>query len=381
MKYSVISLFSGAMGLDIGLEQAGLNVVVGQDCDKNCAMTAKLNNHLLIQGDIRDIAASDMLQVAQMEKGEPFLVCGGPPCQPFSTAGKRRGIEDPRGSLFIDFVRMIDGIKPRFFLMENVRGIDSARLSNSLPYATTVLDVVLYEFDKLGYTTIFGVLNAVDYGAPQFRERLFIIGSRDHENVFLPTPTHFQRHQCDSYRWHTLADAIQDLEQTPGKGTSFPQSRAAYLEHVPEGGNWNDLPKELQKEAMGGAYESGGGKVGFYRRLAYDEPSPTVVTSPIQKSTMLCHPKVTRPLSVREYARIQGFPDSWKFAGTVSSQYKQIGNAVPVMMGKALGQMLISVATNRYVVTNESESYTPEFQFYGAMSLMNSTSMTQPLFW
>lgn len=139
---------------------------------------------------------SDMLQVAQMEKSEPFLVCGGPACQPFSTAGKRRGIEDPRGSLFIDFVRMIDGIRPRFFLMENVRGIVSAKLSNPLSYATTVLDVMLlYELDRLGYTAIAGELNAVDYRAPQFRERQFVVGTREHENVFLPTPTHFQRHR------------------------------------------------------------------------------------------------------------------------------------------------------------------------------------------
>lgn len=350
MNYSVISLFSGAMGLDLGLEQAGLHVVVGQDFEHDCAETARLNNKHIVEGDIRGITAEQMLSSAGLQRGEAFLVCGGPPCQPFSTAGKRLGIEDPRGSLFKDFVRMIEGIHPRFFLMENVRGLVSAKLSQPLPNATTVLDVVLEEFASLGYKTIYGVLDSVNYGAPQFRERLVIVGSRDNEDIFLPVPTNFQQHQCLEYRWHTLSDAIKDLESNPGACATFSASRAAFLDLVPEGGNWRSLPENMQSEAMGGAYASGGGKVGFYRRLSYSQPCPTVVTSPVQKSTMLCHPKFTRPLSVKEYARVQGFPDSWSFAGTVSSQYKQIGNAVPIMLGKALGQMLMSVACQTHTI-------------------------------
>ena len=174
---------------------------------------------------------------------------------------------------------------------------------------------MLDEFNKLGYTTVYGVLDAVNYGVPQFRERLIIIGSRDHENIFLPMPSHFQMHQKKDYLWHTLRDAIFDLEDNPGECTRFSNDRLDFLKMVPEGGNWKDLPPERIKEAMGGAYLSGGGKVGFYRRLSYDQPSPTLVTSPVQKASMLCHPTQDRPLSVSEYARIQQFPDDWVFGG------------------------------------------------------------------
>lgn len=350
MSYSVISLFSGAMGLDIGLEQSGMRVLVGQDFDHDCALTAHANNHLLIEDDIRNVSAESLLQAAGLNRSEAFLVCGGPPCQPFSTAGKRLGISDPRGSLFKDFVRIVHDVRPRFFLMENVKGITSAKLSEPVDGCQTVLDVILSEFAHLGYKTIHGLLDAVNYGAPQFRERFVVLGSRDHEPIFLPCPTHFQTHQCASMRWTTLRKAIEDIESNPGPGMAFSPERNRFLEMIPEGGNWRNLPAELQPEAMGGAYKSGGGKVGFYRRLSYDQPSPTVVTSPVQKSTMLCHPRATRPLSIKEYARIQGFPDSWIFAGNVSSQYRQIGNAVPVALGRAIGQMFVSVATNTHQV-------------------------------
>ena len=210
----VISLFSGAMGLDIGMGNAGLNVVVGQDFDNACVETMKANGHNVLSGDIRDIQPQELLDIAGLNVGEPFMICGGPPCQPFSTAGKRLGINDPRGSLFMDFIRMIDYIRPRFFVMENVKGIMSAPLKH-VPTAErddndpdqrlgTVLDVILAEFDKLGYKTVYGLLDAVNYGVPQFRERFVLIGSRDHEDIFLPVPTHFQAHQNPAYRWKTV---------------------------------------------------------------------------------------------------------------------------------------------------------------------------------
>ncbi len=350
----VISLFSGAMGLDIGLAKAGLNIVIGQDFDPACVATMRANGHRVLGGDIREIDAAALLEQAGMERGGPFLICGGPPCQPFSTAGKRLGINDPRGSLFMDFIRMIDYIRPRFFIMENVKGIISAPLKH-VPFAErdqndpeqrlgTVLDVVLSEFHKLGYKTVYGVLDAVNYGVPQFRERFVLIGSRDNEDIFLPFPTHFQMHQDRFYRWHTLGDVIKDLEDACGECAAFSQDRLACLRLVPEGGNWRDLPSEVCKEAMGGAYGAGGGKVGFFRRLSYSQPSPTLVTSPVQKATMMCHPTQDRPLSVREYARIQQFPDAWVFAGTTAAKYRQIGNAVPVGLALALGKAILSVA-------------------------------------
>jgi len=353
----VISLFSGAMGLDLGLQKAGLNIRLCQDIDKSCAATIEANNHKAVCGDITTIEGQTLLEKSNLSRGEVFLVCGGPPCQPFSTAGKRLGINDPRGSLFMDFKRMVDFIRPRFFIMENVKGLLSSPIKHmpilepGVNYKPTeeelpgsAFKVVKEQLESIGYKIIFGLLDAVNYGVPQFRERLVIVGSRDNENIFLPMPTHFQLHQNGEYRWQTLRSAICDLENNPGPCARFSHERSNLLKLIPEGGNWKSLPDEKIKAAMGGAYESGGGKVGFYRRLSYDQPSPTLITSPIQKASMLCHPVQTRPLSIREYARIQQFDDSWVFAGTVSSIYKQIGNAVPTGLGKALGEMLLSTA-------------------------------------
>lgn len=350
----VISLFSGAMGLDIGLGKAGLNVVIGQDFEPSCVETMKANGHNVLGGDIREIKPETLLELTGLHVGEPFMICGGPPCQPFSTAGKRLGINDPRGSLFMDFIRMIDYIRPRFFVMENVKGIVSSPLKHVSTKERvkddpeqklgTVLDVILSEFNKLGYKTVYGILDAVNYGVPQFRERFVLIGSRDNEDIFLPIPTHFQMHQNPDYRWKTVGEVIKDLENDPGEYTPLSGDRKKYLHMVPEGGNWRDLPEEVIPVAMGGAYESGGGKVGFYRRLSYKQPSPTITTSPAQKATMLCHPRQDRPLSIKEYARIQQFPDDWKFTGTISAQYRQIGNAVPVGLAEAIGRAIISTA-------------------------------------
>lgn len=356
----VISLFSGAMGLDIGFQQAGLNISIGQDFEPSCVETMRANGHDAILGDIREITPEQLLSRTGLKVGEPFMICGGPPCQPFSTAGKRLGINDPRGSLFMDYIRMIEYIKPRFFVMENVKGIMSAPLKH-VPINErddndpdqklgTVLDVILAEFNKLGYKTVYGILDAVNYGVPQFRERFVLIGSRDHEDIFLPVPTHFQMHQDKNYRWKTVGDAIRDLEDEVSECGSLTPEREKYLKLVPEGGNWKDLPKNIVKTAMGGAFESGGGKVGFYRRLSYSQPAPTVTTAPAQKATMLCHPIKNRPLSVHEYARLQQFPEDWKFFGTTAAKYKQIGNAVPIGLAKAIGEAVIATADKDAVV-------------------------------
>lgn len=344
-----ISLFSGAQGLDIGLGLAGVDIVLGQDVEPSCVQTMAANGHRGVAGDIRNIDAATLLSDAGLARGEPFLVCGGPPCQPFSTAGKRLGINDPRGSLFMDFVRMIDEMRPRFFVMENVKGLLSAKLKDADGKETgaKVLDIVLDAFSKLHYKTVYGLLDAVNYGVPQFRERFVMIGSRDNEPVFLPVPTHFQQHQNAGSRWVTLGQVIKDLEQTPGECEAFPENRLQYLRMVPEGGNWKDLPESVTQAAMGGAYASDGGKVGFYRRLSYSQPSPTVVTSPVQKATMMCHPTQDRPLSVAEYARIQQFPDNWVITGTMAEKYKQIGNAVPVGLAHAIGDAIMATASGQ----------------------------------
>lgn len=347
--FPVVSLFSGAMGLDLGLMAAGLNIAISQDFDRWCVETIKKNGHLAVSGDIRELIKSDpdcnfLLNPAKLRRSDVFAVVGGPPCQSFSTAGKRLGVDDARGTLYNQFIHVIDRIRPRFFVMENVKGLASTHSISGDTSSPKVLEIILEEFSQMGYHTVHGVLDAVHYGTPQFRERLVIIGSRDHEPVFLPSPTHFHMHQSPDMRWRTLQDAIGDLGEDSGPHASFTSTVQKYLKIVPEGGNWKSLPPSLVEAAMGGAFKSGGGKVGFYRRLRFSEPSPTLVTSPIQKATMLCHPRYDRPLSVREYARIQGFPDSWKIEGKPMDCYRQLGNAVPVPLGKAIGEMLVSVA-------------------------------------
>lgn len=346
--FPVISLFSGAMGLDLGLMDAGLHIAVSQDSDKWCVETIRKNGHLAVEGDIRKLIEEDskcnfLLKEAKLKKDAVFAVVGGPPCQSFSTAGKRKGVEDERGMLFNQFIHVVETIRPRFFVMENVKGLASMPSDPTDKLSPPLIKHILEKFKSLGYHTVHGVLDAVHYGTPQFRERLVIIGSRDKEAIFLPSPTHFHIHQNADMRWRTLSNAIGDITDCGPHG-KFASSINEFLKFVPEGGNWRSLPPEQTKAAMGGAYESGGGKVGFFRRLSYSEPSPTLVTSPNQKATLLCHPREIRPLSVLEYARIQQFPDSWKFEGKVTDCYRQIGNAVPIPLGRAIGQMLISVA-------------------------------------
>jgi len=348
------------MGLDLGLEAAGLKIKIAQDIDPWCYETAKANKKNYILGDIRELIKEDpscdfLLKKAKIKKEDVFAVVGGPPCQAFSTAGKRESIADPRGSLFMEFAHVIRIIKPRFFVMENVKGLISVSIKkpekgkNPIDYTPeempgSAFAVIKKTFEDIGYKLVHGVLDAAHFGVPQFRERLIIIGSRDREDIFLPYPTHFQKHQDPKYRWKKLREAIEDLEDNPGPCGSFSKDRIEILKHVPMGGNWRDLPEELKKVAMGGAFESGGGKTGFYRRLDYEQPAPTLVTSPVQKATMLCHPTKDRPLSVREYARIQQFPDNWKIKGDIEDQYRQIGNAVPIGLGRAIGQALIAAA-------------------------------------
>ena len=344
------------MGLDIGLDQAGFETRVAVEIDKSAretirTNTKRLNQQVHIFGDVTALNAEKIIEIANISRGQVTLVSGGPPCQPFSTAGKRGALNDPRGSLFRDFLRLVDGLQPRFFVMENVRGLLSAPILHrsyadrkSYPTAEempgSAFSVILEEFSKIGYSFEYGLLNAADYGVAQTRERVVILGSRDHERISLPQATH-SANGISLPPWRTLHNAIGDLNEAQPVFQAYSDSRLQYLKLVPEGGNWRSLPNELQSEAMGGAYNSGGGKVGFYRRLSWNKPSPTVTTSPAQKATDMCHPTELRPISVREAARIQGFPDDWIFCGSISDQYRQIGIAVPVGLGFAIGQSIV----------------------------------------
>jgi len=358
----VISLFSGAMGLDLGLEQAGLEVVLALECDAQAVATIKLNrpNLPVISRRIEDVTTGEILKLAGLKRGGEFVVSGGPSCQSFSTAGQRRSIGDPRGNLFRHFLRVVEEAQPKFFIMENVKGMLSAAVRHRplnqrgpgfaelMPEEElgSAFKVITQELRCLNYYTVFDVLNAANYGTPQCRERIIFIGSRDGKELHMPQQTHAEVPAGDLRRWASLKEAIGRFKDSNPPGVKLRNNDERYLQHVPEGGNWRDLPPDLQKQAMGGALDSWGGRSGFFRRLSWDRPSPALTTQPNSKATLLCHPSALRPLSLREYARIQQFPDNWKFAGSTTSQYRQIGNAVPVGLGAALGRAVL-LAWNR----------------------------------
>ena len=249
--------------------------------------------------------------------------------------GNQRGFDDARGTLFFELARAIKETQPKVFLGENVKGL----LSHDNGRTFKVISEVV---DELGYYLVPPrVLKAVMYKVPQKRERIFLVGIRkDFANkvkFHWPSPYH---------RVLTLRDAffkgeLYSCDVPKSNGQKYPKRKAEILSKVPEGGDWRDLPEDLQKEYMKGSYSLPGGKTGMARRLSLNEPSLTLTCAPAQKQTERCHPTETRPLTVREYARIQTFPDSWDFAGSLSSQYKQIGNAVPVNLAKAMGHSLI----------------------------------------
>jgi DNA (cytosine-5)-methyltransferase 1 len=316
-KPTVIELFAGAGGLALGMEEAGLDTTLLIEIEKDCVETLKLNRSSwnVIQGDIREINFKGM---------DADVVTGGFPCQSFSHAGKKLGFEDTRGTLFFEFARCVNEVRPKIFVGENVAGLARHDEGRTLKIMIDVLK-------SFGYNVQYKVLNAVDYGVPQKRKRIFIVGTLPGINFVFP----------DSMdKIMTLGEALNDIP--PSEGAKYPPKRKAVLELVPPGGCWVNLPEDIKKEYMGASYHSGGGKRGMARRLSWDEPSLTLTTSPYQKFTERCHPDITRPFTIREYARIQTFPDDWEFVGSIGSKYKQIGNAVPVKLAKAIGEKIIS---------------------------------------
>ncbi len=355
-KYSVISTFSGAMGLDNGLEQAGLDIRLCVEFQHAMAETIRANrpNIPLVEDDVRKYNGQDLRKLAGIKPSEEvFLVCGGPPCQAFSTAGKRLGFDDERGNVFLKYLDLIAEIRPRYFLLENVRGLLSAAYSppEDDPSRTgfalktpadqrgTALLFALAKIKDMGYSATFTLYDAANYGVPQRRERVIILGSRDGYRIPLIPPTHSENGKNNLQPWRTFRQAVAGLTQCHAAG--IPQKRLPYFQLLGPGQYWKDLPEAMQEKAMGKAYRLGGGKTGFYRRLAWDSPSPTLVTCPTMPATDLMHPEEDRALSIEEYARIQMFPDNWKFAGSLADIYKQIGNAVPVGMGYAAAKHLL----------------------------------------
>ncbi len=316
---TAIELFAGAGGLALGLEQAGIKTLEYVEFDKACCETLKANrpNWNVVCDDIHNV---DFTQY----EGKIDIVTGGFPCQAFSFAGKKLGFEDTRGTLFHEFARCVKEVRPKMFLAENVRGLvfhDNGR----------TLSTIISVLESLGYHTQQKIMNACYYGVGQKRERIVIIGIRDDLDIKFDYP-------IADEKWTTLRDALKDCPKSIGE--SYSEKKRKVLDLVPAGGCWVDLPEEVAKEYMGKSYYSGGGRRGMARRISWDEPCLTLTCSPSQKQTERCHPDETRPFTVREYARIQSFPDDWSFSGGIGDQYKQIGNAVPVEMARRVAVQL-----------------------------------------
>ncbi|MEK7594605.1 MAG: DNA (cytosine-5-)-methyltransferase [Patescibacteria group bacterium] len=326
-KYTAIDLFAGAGGTALGLENAGFKHLMLNEIDKNAAATLRANKPKwnVVEDDIANI---DFTQY----KGKVDLIEGGFPCQAFSYAGNKRGFEDARGTLFYQFARAIKEAQPKVAVGENVKGLLTHEGGSTL---RTMVDIL----QDLGYTVAYKVLRSQYLDVPQKRERLVIIAVRN--DIDFPIVYPREKNYTVS-----IKEAIGDKPKSDGQ--VYSERKAKMMALVPPGGYWRDLPVDLQKEYMKASFYMGGGKTGMARRLSWDEPSLTLTCNPAQKQTERCHPEETRPLNVREYARIQTFPDDWQFTGSVSAQYKQIGNAVPVNLGFYMGQAVKAILDGKY---------------------------------
>lgn len=334
-SYSLVELFAGAGGLALGLEKAGFTSLLLNEKDKYACQTLRLNrpHWNVVEDDITNVGFKHL-------EGKVDLLTGGFPCQPFSYAGKQLGFEDLRGTLVFEMARAIKEIKPKVFLAENVKGLKENDKGRTLATIVKVLE-------DLGYKIIENdIYKAMFYKVPQKRERLIIIGVREdiYEKMVYKKPSPY--HKILTVRDALKAGELYETDVPESTGQLYPKRKQEIMSYVPEGGYWRDLPVDLQKEYMMKSFYLGGGKTGMARRLSWDEPSLTLVCTPAQKQTERCHPEENRPLTTREYARIQTFPDDWKFAGSDSQIYKQIGNAVPVNLALAIGKAIIKMLNN-----------------------------------
>lgn len=358
MSKIAISFFAGAGGLDIGIHEAGFDVKLSVELEKKYCITLKQNNPTfnVVNGDIMEYSREKIYQDANLKQDDEIdLIFGGSPCQSFSTAGKRKAFSDERGMAMLKFIDLIEEVKPKAFLLENVKGLLSTPLKHR-PLSERGKNFAILEKEEQNgsaleyllnqvkdYNVKYKIVNSAEYGVPQKRERVIFIGIRkdlNKEYVF-PEPTHGKNTRKP---FNTVGDIIKKLAYVEHNYVKYSEERLKYMKLIPlGGGNWRDLDESIVEKAMGGAYKSGGGKTGYFRRVKANEPSPTLLTSPIQKSTNIGHPYEDRPLSIEEYIAIQGFPKGYKINGTINDQYTQIGNAVPVDVARILGKKLIEI--------------------------------------
>ena len=411
-KPTVISLFAGGMGLDLGFENQGFEIKVALDNDPAAEATMRANRRSLpvITGNISGVTTTDILALAGLPARGATVVTGAPPCEPFSIAGARNGFRDQRASAVYSFIRIVRESLPEYFAFEEVPGFLRAANQHISFYRRSrmreeeidpdfrlgsAFDEVMKEFQDLGYHLSFdpenpkaSLLNSADYGVPQKRMRFVLIGARDGPAIELPEPTHGapdSKGVLEGVRrpWPTLRDALRGLDSAGDEYVSFPQKWGQYLPLVPEGGCWRNLPEHLHAVVLGGAHDDGtdpmtggmkGGRTGYLRRLSWEKPAPTLVDRPTNKANCLCHPDETRPLSIKEYARIQGFGDDWIFSGTLSQRYRLIGQATPVQLGAAIAARILEHRTdnprgNGNTSTAENGEVSPKLELPGELVL------------
>lgn len=367
-KYKAVSLFSGAMGLDIGFHQTGkYDLLAAVEKETAYCETIRKNitagrvgndSTLVVNEDIKNVCPFELMEKLGLLAGELDVLIGGPPCQSFSTTGRRGTLQDHRGTLLWDFLRFVDAFRPKFFLMENVRGLVSAAIKHrpislrpdkgGAPLEAeempgSVLRSFAADLADSDYRLDCFEVNAVNYGAPQIRERLLCVGNRHGIRVDFPSPTHVHPEEArvnGLLPFKSLGSVIGCLSLDHHDVMDFSPRKKKYLSFVPSGGNWRAMPKEIQQESMGKAFHAKGGRSGWWRRLSMELPAPTIVTMPNHASTSLCHPAEIRALSLQECAAIQGFPSDWEFEGTLQNRYTQVGNAVPVVLGEVAAMLI-----------------------------------------
>lgn len=355
---TAISLFSGAGGLDLGLEAAGFNILAQVEMDPDCVDTLKLQAKNRVQkthvigSKLEDLTPGQVLDDLGLRKGDLTLLAGGPPCQPFTTSGRRQGLQDARATtLFPAYLRWVDELDPQALLIENVDGLLSAALlhrplvergprwpSDTDPGERkgSFLKWLLDELKIRKYAITWGIAEAADYGVPQLRQRAVVIAVKGSEPCWLPQPRYGGSGQLP---FQTLRDALSGIQSLGDVMPLSDRKREVYRQ-IPPGGNWRDLSESAKKQTMGQAYVATGGKSGWWRRLAWDRPSATILGMPDHSSTALIHPDEIRCMSVNECAALQSFPPGTEFCGRTRSKYQQIGNAVPPLLGQALGEQL-----------------------------------------
>lgn len=360
-KLNVIDLFCGAGGLSEGFRQAGFHVLVGQDFDDKAGETfaATHPEATFIGGPIQNVTPQQLLGAAGVKRGEIDVIVGGPPCQGYSVYNHQRGETDPRAGLFREYLRIVKGIKPRWLVMENVTGITSIAGGG-------IVREIFDGFRELGYRVDMKVLRAEEFGVPQERRRVFFIATRTDAPILFPEPTHGPGLQP----FVTVWDAISDLPKLENGDKAAPRAYAKppqngyqatlrgdrkivenhtaprlarineqRMEHIPPGGSWRDIPRNLLPAGMLKAKRSDHTK--RYGRPKKTDLACTILTKCDVHWGAYIHPVQNRSFTVREAARLQGFPDFFVFKGSSTEQYVQVGNAVPPLLGKCVAELLL----------------------------------------